>query len=160
PEEFLAGRALLRRILADMLCVAPHEVRLREEPSGRLELEGPQRDSGLSFNLAGTGGLVICAVARNATVGVDVEDLGRRLEPDLPVVRHFAAPEREDLARQPEATRARRFLAYWTLKEAYLKALGTGLTLPLDHFWFELDDEPRLVLAPGAGPSSKIWHLF
>jgi 4'-phosphopantetheinyl transferase len=160
PEEFLAGRALLRRVLADMLGVAPREVSLREDATGRPELEGPKRDSGLSFNLSGTRGLVVCAVACDARVGVDVEDLGRRLDPDPPVARYFATPEREDLARQPEAIRSRRFLAYWTLKEAYLKALGTGLTLPLDHFWFELDDGPSLIVGPGAGPSTTVWHLF
>jgi 4'-phosphopantetheinyl transferase len=160
-RDYLAGRTLARHVLAGHLDIGPEAVELVEDALGRPELAREQERSQLSFNISGTQGMALCAVARGAQVGVDVEALTRRLDPSPPIARSFAPCEREDIARQPGDLRGRRILQYWTLKEAYVKALGTGLTLALDRFWFELDgDEPRLVLPPGPRPHGDSWRFF
>jgi 4'-phosphopantetheinyl transferase len=88
-------------------------------------------------------------------VGVDVERMDRRTETVRLAERYFAPSEVRALRALPAAEQPRRFFAYWTLKESYIKARGLGLALPLDQFAFHLDDEairiafdPRLVDNP------------
>jgi 4'-phosphopantetheinyl transferase len=134
----LAARALARTCLARYTCVEPRGWRLEAGRWGRPEIAGPPGYGWLRFNLSHTRGRVVCALARDAWVGVDVEDTGRggRL---LDVAhRYFAPAEVEELFSLPEPARVPRFFDYWTLKEAYIKARGMGLALPLSQFAFRL----------------------
>ena len=82
------------------------------------------------------------AFTTGAEVGVDVERLARRTA-TMDVARRFFAPaEVATLERVPEAAREETFFAFWTLKEAYLKARGLGLSAPLGAFAFDLSAEP------------------
>ncbi|MDO8795527.1 MAG: 4'-phosphopantetheinyl transferase superfamily protein, partial [Vicinamibacterales bacterium] len=115
--------------------------------------------SGLSFNLTHTEGMVACAVTRGAEVGVDLEATDRRTDPLRLARRFFATQEAGELVSLPEADRQTRFVEVWTLKEAAVKALGTGLRLPLDDCVF-LDDGPgRLRFVQAQGWSSGHWHF-
>jgi 4'-phosphopantetheinyl transferase len=100
----------------------------------------------LRFNLSHTTGLVVCAVSSEDEVGVDVEDCRRR-PADAAIARHYFAPEEvAALEAVPEETRPLRFLEFWTLKEAFLKAHGSGLSVPLKDFSFHLppDHPPQI----------------
>jgi 4'-phosphopantetheinyl transferase len=128
---FVLGRRMLRSLLGDMLGCAPGAVPLALGAHGKPELEGGARSSGLCFNLAHSGAQVLCAVALGRGVGVDVE----RERGDLDVLelarRFFCAREIRRLEEAAPAEARRLFYRYWTLKEAYLKAEGTGLGLSL-----------------------------
>jgi len=123
----------------------------------------------MCFNLSNTRGLIACAVARSRELGIDVEST-RRPGQTVEIAEHFFAPAEIDaLHSLPADQRTERFFAYWTLKEAYIKARGMGLAIPLAQFSFvldepapisirfapELEDDPsswqfeRLVLSPG-----------
>jgi 4'-phosphopantetheinyl transferase len=163
-QEYLAAHVLVRTTLSRYADVAPEAWEFRTGPWGRPELVAPNAPIRLRFNLTHTDGLVACAVTRDRDVGIDAEARGRRpTTPDL--ADHFFAPaEAAALRALPEPMRSARFLDYWTLKEAYIKARGMGLAIPLDRFWFDLDgaelaftaldDEParwwfaRLALGP------------
>jgi len=146
-HQFLVGRLMIRRWLAEATSIPASDWRFSEGERGRPEIAGP--DTQWSFNLSHSGGLVACALARalapvvppgaDAGIGVDLEDLDRRpLSPDL--IHRFCAPsEVVDIERQPEALRAQRFLTYWTLKEAYLKARGLGIAVHLADLDFSLE---------------------
>ena len=108
------------------------------------------------LNLSNTRGLVCCLVAADRDVGIDVEEISREGETVSIADRFFSPSEVEELRAQPEERRRPRFFDYWTLKEAYIKARGMGLAIPLDHFSFlltpgrpigiafdpQLDDDP------------------
>jgi 4'-phosphopantetheinyl transferase len=94
----------------------------------------------LAFNLSHTHGLVACAVAHDAQVGVDVECVERATASRAIAERYFSAPELAQLDACPEERRSSHFIELWTLKEAYLKAVGSGLAHPLDTFDFAFDD--------------------
>jgi 4'-phosphopantetheinyl transferase len=76
------------------------------------------------------------------------------------IARCFAPDERAALAALPAAAQPRRFIELWTLKEAYIKARGLGLSLPLERISLTLDDaQPRLTLDPSLGDDAASWQL-
>ena len=138
-DMFLLGRAMARTLVGEALGVGPCEWIWREGPRGR-----PEVDADVSFNIAHTAGLVMCALSPIGHVGVDVEHR-RRAPVDPRMIRRYCAPdEADDIERQPADDRQDHFLKYWTLKEAYLKARGLGITVHLADLSFTLDEPIRL----------------
>ncbi|HEX6395836.1 MAG TPA: 4'-phosphopantetheinyl transferase superfamily protein [Steroidobacteraceae bacterium] len=140
----LLARALQREVLSRYEpAIRPAEWRFERGAHGRPGLAPAFAATGLNFNVAHAAGLVVVAVGRVARLGVDVEALDKRVP--IPVARrYFSPPEVAALdALAPEA-RARRFLRLWTLKEAYLKAVGEGLAGGLDRMTFTLGDDPGI----------------
>jgi 4'-phosphopantetheinyl transferase len=136
---FGLGREMARSIVGDALGVPPESWIWREGPHGRPEIAAP--DSDVHFNLSHSAGVVVCALARGRAIGVDIEDLSRRA-PDPAIVTRYCSPaEAEDVCAQGDHWRDR-FLTYWTLKEAYLKARGLGIALPLADISFTLGEPP------------------
>lgn len=133
---FALGRAMARTLVGQALGMAPDAWRWREGPHGRPEIDAPGTD--LRFNLSHSAGLVVCALARGRDVGVDIEHLDRRAPDRAIVPRYCSSLEAADIAAQADAWPAR-FLRYWTLKEAYLKALGLGISVHLSDISFSVD---------------------
>jgi 4'-phosphopantetheinyl transferase len=107
--------------------------------------------------VAHSAGLVVCALGRGREVGVDVEDLLRR-PVERAVVEHYCgAAEVADIdARGPAWYE--RFLHHWTLKEAYLKARGLGISMPLAEIGFALDGAaPRVAFSGSLAGTDDRW---
>ena len=137
-DMFLVGRLMARALVGQALGVSPHSWEWREGPRGRPELADPAARDRISFNLAHSAGLVVCAVSSVAVVGVDVEHR-RRPRVDARMVRRYCAPcEVEDIERHGPDAWQDQFLKYWTLKEAYLKARGLGIAVHLSDPSFTL----------------------
>jgi 4'-phosphopantetheinyl transferase len=136
---FLLGRVMARTLVGRALGVAPHAWSWGEGPRGRPSIAKP--DTSLSFNLAHSAGLVVCALSTDGDVGVDVE-YRQRPPIDARMIRRYCAPdEAADIERRgPDGWRDQ-FLKYWTLKEAYLKARGLGIAMPLADLCFTLGDD-------------------
>ena len=134
-HRFVAARSALRRILAAYLDLPPAELRFHYSPHGKPYLE----HHWLRFNLAHSEDLALCAVARAREIGVDIERIRPRPTQERIPERFFSPSEAAQLrALPPEA-----FFHYWTAKEAYLKARGEGLAIPLDSFDVTTLDDPR-----------------
>lgn len=135
-HEFLVGRLLARRWLSALTGTPAHAVALVEGPRGRPAIAAPATP--FQFNLAHSGGVVACIVSDTREAGVDVEYLERRPVP-ADLWHRFCAPsEIADIEAQPIDARQHRFLTYWTLKEAYLKARGLGIAVHLSDVAFSL----------------------
>lgn len=148
-HRFLVSHALLRTVLSCYAPVAPEEWQFETNRWGRPELRGGPARGRLRFNLSHTTALAAVAVTLERDIGIDVEDCRRRI--DLAVAdRYFAPPEVEQLRRMPAEQQPDAFLQFWTLKEAYIKARGIGLSLGLKGFWFRLPDvnEPASAQQP------------
>jgi 4'-phosphopantetheinyl transferase len=126
---FLIGRGMARTMLAEVTGVAPGDWRFTEGPHGRPEIASP--DTPYRFNLAHSHGMIACAIARGRDIGVDVEYLDRPDSSHDVAQRACSPDELEDIASAPDDGRKERFLTYWTLKEAYLKARGLGISVHL-----------------------------
>jgi 4'-phosphopantetheinyl transferase len=136
-HEYLITRALVRSVLSRYARVPPAAWTFSANSWGCPAIAAPE-GTGLRFNLSNTRGLVCCLVARDRDIGVDVEDVDREGETVAIADRFFSPSEVEELCAQPEPQRRPRFFDYWTLKEAYIKARGMGLAIPLDHFSFRI----------------------
>jgi 4'-phosphopantetheinyl transferase len=157
----LASRTLQRRALsACSSTVAPDRWRFVADNNGRPQIVAPEKAPPLSFSVANTRGLVGCAVCHSREIGFDLE--AWRMDAPSPALieRCFAPDERKALAALPESAQSRRFVELWTLKEAYIKARGLGLSLPLEKISIDLDvAPPSLVLDHSLGDPAGDWQL-
>lgn len=140
-RQFLYGRLLVRRCLSAYLGRPAESIELERGEEGKLFVAD---DPGLDFNLTHKPGCIGAGFVRGARIGVDVE----AFEPDRAnekiARRFFSPPEVAQLDGLPAETLAWRFYRFWTLKEAYIKARGLGLKIPLMDFGFSFDDPEAL----------------
>ena len=129
---YLLTRALVRTTLSRYRDVAPERWRFCENEWGKPDVAEPQEAKPIHFNLSNSEGMVVCLVARDRVVGVDVEDCERLDQPTSIAERFFSPREVADLRALPEDRQRERFFAYWTLKEAYIKVRGMGLAILLN----------------------------
>lgn len=133
-DRFVLCRGLLRAILARYVQVAPAALRFSYGPAGKPRLADPRGILDLRFNLSHTDGLALFAVARGREMGLDVERIDETVLVE-PLARHaFAPAEVAYLANLPTRRRREAFYRLWTVKEAYVKARGEGLSMPLNEF--------------------------
>ncbi len=139
-NRFLTAHALLRKVLSRYRNTPPQQWRFESNAHGRPSLVG---QTGLYFNLSHTQGLCACVVSAAPLCGVDVENMQRRNRLAGVAQRMFAEAECQQLQGCDDAAHRLRFFQYWTLREAYVKALGTGLSASSRQFWFELQGAER-----------------
>jgi 4'-phosphopantetheinyl transferase len=137
-QLYLAAHALLRRALSYAVPIDPQQWQFSVRRGGKPVLAGPVPEASLHFNLSHTPGLVACAISREFEIGVDVESIERRIDLAALAQRFFSPAEAAELLSFPAAGRQQRFHRYWTLKEAYIKAIGAGLAMPLHSFTMRL----------------------
>jgi 4'-phosphopantetheinyl transferase len=160
-QHFTAVRALLRIALGAYLARDPKDLAFSYSKQGKPALAFPDGDRGLNFNLSHSGEVALLAFARGRQVGIDVEKLRANLEVETLVRRFFSLREREQLAAVASEDRYQFFFRCWTRKEAYLKAAGTGLSLPLHEFdvSLALDNTDALLRTRPEPAEAARWSL-
>lgn len=146
-HRFLLTRATVRTVLSRYAPLRPQDWSFTVNEHGRPAIANrlPQA-AGLCFNLSHTQGLIVLGVCRERQLGVDVENMRERTPSPGIAERFFAPQESATLARLPQEMRHERFFAYWTLKEAYIKARGRGMSIPLDRFSFTFPQQHTIAL--------------
>jgi 4'-phosphopantetheinyl transferase len=158
---FLVARCLVRRALSRYASVAPGEWVFETEASGKPRLAGPEGAPPLTFNISNTIGFVACIVALDRAVGVDVENVDRSSGVLNLADRCLAPGELRRVRSLPPALRVRGFLEHWTLKEAYVKARGTGLSVAPELVSFEIGGASvQLFLDPRTGDRADRWEVY
>ena len=144
-RHYAAARGFLRTILARYLRLEPAHLRFSYNTFGKPEVAAGLSDNSVRLNLAHSHGLALFAVTRTREIGVDLEQVSaERATMDI-AQRFFAPAEVAVLHSLPEEARCRAFFNCWTRKEAFIKARGLGLSLPLNQF--------AVTLAPGDAPA-------
>lgn len=157
-REFLATHALARTALSRQIPIAPERWRFQFNDHGKPSIHP---DCGLRFNLSNSTTLVVCLITANAEVGVDIEPR-TRAESILEIApRMFSPLELFQLRSLPIEQQPERALRLWTLKEAYIKARGMGLAIPLDKFSFAFDPlrNIRMEIDPALADSPDHWQF-
>ena len=159
-NRFLIGKTLQRMVLSAYLPIAPSSWRFVHKPLGRPEVGAPSAGRRLRFSLSHTTGLCALAVTLDRDLGMDVEHEGISLTSNLV---NFALSSAECAVRsQHQAENCRDpFFDFWTLKEAYLKAQGIGLSFALSSISFTLLDNGRAALTASPKlPKPDEWQFM
>ncbi|HEX8815971.1 MAG TPA: 4'-phosphopantetheinyl transferase superfamily protein [Terriglobales bacterium] len=157
-NQFIVSRGLLRMVLGKYLKADPTELAFRAGPQGKPELA---QDGAIDFNLSHTRSLVAIAVTHAGAIGVDVERIRENVDSLQLAERYFSKQEFAWVRSHSVSKRAAAFFSCWTAKEAYIKALGGGLSIPLDGFAIVPDaTKSELQLEVPADPdASANWTL-
>ncbi len=144
-QRYTATRALLRMVLSAYLGSDPKSLTFDYSKTGKPSLNCGESRS-VEFNVSHSGEVALLAFAQERELGVDVEQVRENFDHEAIAGRFFSRREQQQLAELPPAERYRGFFRCWTRKEAYIKAEGSGLSLPLHQFDVSL----------GAGDSSLL----
>lgn len=159
-RRFIATHGIVREILAGYLGIEASEVRFEFGPFGKPALDAACA-RGIEFNVSHSRGLALVAVAAGRHVGVDVEFMTPGASQEPIAERFFSPAEVVALRALPQRLQDDAFFACWTRKEAYVKARGEGLSIPLAGFTVSLaPDEPAALLDCVAHPEEvSTWSL-
>jgi 4'-phosphopantetheinyl transferase len=157
-RAFVLGRAAMRILLGELLGQPPQDIQFGYGPNGKPYLIGC---SWLCFNASNSGDLAAYAFTQDCAIGIDIEQL--RPMPEIQDIarRFFAAEEVAELMSLPEPERPAGFFRCWTRKEAYIKAVGDGLSLPLDSFRVSLrpDHAAQMLHLGGSVDAARNWSM-
>src|SRR5277367_2692977 len=152
-DRYIAARGIVRDLLGQYLRCAPQSIEFVYGPHGKPALAGAALRPAICFNLSHSHGLTVAAIGREREVGIDVELIRPEFAGEQIARRYFSAKEIDELSGLPAELRTEGFFLCWTRKEAYIKAKGDGLQIPLDSFDVSLSpgrpatlasvDEPR-----------------
>ena len=160
-DHFIVARGILRAILSRYLETEPDQVRFYYASYGKPELTKEFDSHGLRFNVSHSQGLALFAITRNREVGVDLEEIRPGISSEEIAERFFSPQEVSVLRALPNDLQDEAFFNCWTRKEAYIKAKGEGLSMPLDTFDVSLvPGESAALLSTKAEPQeASRWSL-
>lgn len=155
-SAFVATRGILRELLGRYLKRAASQIELEYGPQGKPALRQDSSGKSVQFNVSHSHGVALLAFAIGRNVGVDVELVRPDFATQQIAERYFSAQEVSELRQLPPSVQDEGFFLCWTRKEAYIKARGEGLSIPLKSF--------QVSLTPGKpehlqAPDSSQWNL-
>jgi 4'-phosphopantetheinyl transferase len=157
-DSFIKRRWFLRKMLGRYLKSPPESLKFSYSANGKPYICGEFLDSGINFNLSHSYELALYAFTLNRRIGVDIEHIRPIAEMSEIVVRFFSAIEKEEWENISPSQKKEAFFSYWSLKEAYLKARGEGLSIPLDKFTVSLEP-PALLGDASVSQEPHEWTL-
>lgn len=152
----LVSRALVRYLIAGVTGHHPQSLNFSVNEHGKPFLVGLPD---IHFNLSHSHGAAVCALCLSAAVGVDVEDVGRHTNLSI-ANRFFSSSEAALVSKASGYEKRKLFFDIWTLKEAYIKAVGKGLSIPLDSFSFNADETEIQITFRDTGRTDPMWQFF
>jgi 4'-phosphopantetheinyl transferase len=138
-QRYTAARALLRIILSGYLKTNPLDLEFCYSKKEKPSLAQRHAESNIQFNVSHSGGIALYAFAWRRELGIDVEKINPDVEVAAIARRFFSEHEQKQLLALPSDEQVEAFFRCWTRKEAYIKATGDGLSLPLSQFDVSLE---------------------
>lgn len=160
-QSYVVARGLLRLLIGRYLQVDPHQLRFDYRPNGKPTLATTLQQARLHFNLSHSGDMVLYAFTLDREIGIDVERIRNNIEYEQIATHFFSLYEQAVLRTLPAELKAEAFITCWTRKEAYIKAKGEGLSMPLDQFDVSLrPGQPAKLLQTHDNPQEAYrWSL-
>ena len=160
-RHFIAGRGMLRMLLARYLGTESQALEFRYGEAGKPELSAAAGGVALRFNCSHSRGVALYGVVRRRRIGVDIEATRPLPEGEQIVRACFSAREKAVLRSLPSERRQEAFFNGWTRKEAYVKAIGSGLTLSLEQIEVAIapEEPPALLSIDGDPEAAATWSM-
>ena len=158
-QNFIAARGILRLLVGKYLEINPAEISFQYGEFGKPCI---QNDNALKFNISHSQNIALFAFTKKFNVGVDVEFVNPNIEVKDIATKFFSANEIMNLLALPEQEQTLGFFNCWTRKEAFIKAVGEGLSFPLDKFEVSLElGKPANLLATHWEPEAvSKWSMY
>jgi 4'-phosphopantetheinyl transferase len=154
------ARGVLRTLLGGYLGEDPRRIAFRYESHGKPALAGPPAERGIRFNVSHSGEIALFAFTLGRELGVDVELVHSMEDAEQIAKSFFSAAENAAFRSLPRELRDEAFFNCWTRKEAYIKAVGEGLSFPLHVFDVSLvPGEPACLLDSRDPEQAERWSL-
>lgn len=160
-QAYITARGTLRSLLHDYLDCPAERIEFVYSPQGKPALGGEFKHRPIRFNLSHSGEIALFAFAHGREIGVDIERIRPDTECEKIARQFFSTAEVAALMELDAEARIRAFFAVWTRKEAFIKALGEGLSFPLDAFDVSLAPESQdaLLATRSNAPSAAGWSI-
>ncbi len=158
-NRYVAGRGTLRMLLGRYLGTDPASFALSYQSHGKPELGLPWKTHGVEFNVSHSHELAVYAFTRSGAIGVDVEWIRPMPNAAALLERFFSPEEVWQWQQMPAERQLLAFFQGWTRKEAWLKAVGSGLSFPLNEFCVTLDGPARVLSIRGDTVEAAQWWL-
>ncbi len=159
-NHFVAVRGILRLILAQYLSITPNKIKFKYNEYGKPMLSDEKH--GLNFNISHSGDKALFAFSLNRSIGIDLEKIRSDIEINNIMEKFFSPYENNKLLSLPADQQLKAFFKCWTRKEAFIKAVGKGLSIPLDSFEvsFLSNESPRILTVRNNPEEIFRWSLF
>jgi 4'-phosphopantetheinyl transferase len=163
-KRYIAGRQFLRTLLSAYLQTELKAVSFDYSPNGKPSLGNEHNAGGIRFNVSHSDKMAAFAFVRGREIGVDIEQIHQDISVEEIAGRFFSRAEQFAFAKVPKQLKQEAFFLCWTRKEAFVKAKGSGLSLPLDQFDVSLlPGEPAQLLGTRPDPEERhrwsMWEL-
>ena len=161
-HHFIAARGVLRLILGNYLNIQPRNLNFAYNTHGKPKIANELDQDHVKFNLSHSHGVALYAVTLGREVGIDIERVRTNLSLEKIAKRFFSPLEFQMLSALSPSERIEGFFNCWTRKEAYIKAIGEGLSIPLDQFDVTLNprDEAKIISIKGDSTLASCWSLY
>jgi 4'-phosphopantetheinyl transferase len=157
--KFIAARSTLRKILSCYLEIDPASIKFIENEYGKPKID--KNTKGIFFNISHAHNLAAYAISKEANIGIDIEFINAKVDFNGISTRFFSDKESLYIQSLPVAEKATAFYKIWTAKEAFIKAIGQGLSFPLKEFEISLANNTVVLESIYGDPcKAKEWTLL
>ena len=160
--HFILSHGILRTLIGHYISKPADQLEFVREDHGKPRLRNEFGKQSIHFNFSRSGTIALYAFTRDQEIGVDVEKIRNVSDMELIVQHYFSKREKSEFFTLPECEKKTAFFNCWTRKEAYIKAIGTGLSHPLDEFDVSLNprEPPKLLGIKGDSEVVSQWEIF
>lgn len=160
-NHYVAGRGVLRLLIGRYLSLSPSHISFAYGSHGKPELAASMGKPGFAFNLSNSQGIALIGFCWGQPIGVDVEPIRPMEDAEAVAERFFSTAENDVFRSVPHSQQAEAFFNCWTRKEAFIKAVGEGLSYPLHQFEVSLrpGETARLLSVRGSRAEAARWFL-
>ena len=159
-QQFIITRGTLRQRLGLLTNIDPKDFVFEYLEHGKPVLSNNHQCADITFNVSHSNDLALIAIAQEHSIGIDIEKINYKSNHQTLITRFFSKAEQADFQTMPDANKAKAFCACWTRKEAFIKAVGDGVSYGLDKFDVAVDPENQTPNLNLHNPSEETWSAI
>jgi len=159
-QQYIITRGVLRQRLGLLTNIEPEDFVFKFLEHGKPVLANNHQCTDITFNISHSHDLALIAISQKQNIGIDIEKINQESDHKALITRFFSKAEQSEFQTMQEANKARAFCACWTRKEAFIKAIGSGVSYGLDKFDVTVDPENQIPEINLHKPSEEIWSAI
>ena len=159
-QQYIIARGTLRQRLGLLTDINPEDFVFEYLEHGKPVLSNDARFADITFNISHSYDLALIAISQKQSIGIDIEKINHDSDHQALVTRFFSMAEQAEFNTLLETIKAKAFCACWTRKEAFIKAIGSGVTYGLNNFNVTVDPDIQMPMINLLKPSKETWSAI